>query len=130
MIWRIFSMELDLFKLWLFWEKYSVGNKLTTTGMRKLALLCVGWNGKNRKNTYPPYPLWDQPQVIREVVIAMLRTHMMGRELIDELILWNKCLGKLSKSELPETEDERKMMGKIIEDIFDFIEKVDSLDKS
>lgn len=92
--------------------------------------VCIGWDGRNRKNTYLPYPLWNQPRVIREVVIAMLRTHAMRRELVDELILWDKCLGKLSKSEPPETEDERKMMGKIIEGLFDFIEKVDSLDKS
>jgi len=124
-------MGLDFFKLWLFWEKYSVENKLTTTGMRKLALLCFSFEEAEelmrRISNYsgkPAYPFWDQPQIIREVVAAMLRTHPMGKDLVREAYLRMRSVKKLTNLEKPETREESEFMGKIIIEVAEFLKEL------
>lgn len=118
-------MELDLFKLWFFWEKYSTDNKLSTTGVRKLTLMCFGLIDKDRGMIDPLYPFWEQPQFIRDVIIAMLRTHSLGREVIKNILLWERCFNKLQAFKEPANNEESKMMSEIIKAVYEFIKEVD-----
>ena len=120
-------MKLDLFKLWLFWEKYSRDDRLSTTGVRKLTGICFGWSERDDVKL-PSYPFWEQSQFIREVIIAMLRTHWMGKDVIKEVLNWEKGMAKFPKFN-PTDDEERKIMGEIIKAIYEFIKDVDSSGK-
>lgn len=116
-------MELDLFKLWLFWERHGTDNKLSTTGVRKLTLMCFGWIDKNGRMMEPLYPFWKQSQFIRDVIIAMLRTHLLGREVIKDILLWKRCFNKLQAFIEPASNEESKMMGEIVKAVYEFIKE-------
>lgn len=77
-----------------FWNRHAIGNpgELSTAGVRKLVLACFGINNteewKEKARGYdgkPQYPFWIQAVAIQDQIIAILRTHPQGKEIIEKI---------------------------------------------
>lgn len=116
--------KINLYDLMVFWNENSINGKLSTTGFRKLTLLCFKprnykrW--KERANGYkgkPKYPFWKQSELIQNYIIAMLKIHPLWRKLVEEIEKSVRCFEKLTRFKKPVNEDERKIMSCILKEI-------------
>jgi DNA-binding PadR family transcriptional regulator len=87
----ILKPRLTIKWLSVFWEQYSVGGRLSTTGLRKLVSLCFNtkdpekWMEKPIYSDDSKYPFWDQSIKVQAQILSILKTHPEGKRIAGDI---------------------------------------------
>ena len=88
---EILVPQLTMKMLRIFWKKWSVGERLSTSGLRKLVLNCFNlkdpenWKGRTSYSGKPKYPFWELPINVQAQILSIMKTHPEGKRIAEDI---------------------------------------------